>query len=401
MHILAGQVEIVTGGMFAKFSIVAVVSIGIAVMLALGLLRIVFNISLRNFLAVTYALILLLSLFSSSEFLAIAFDASGTTTGAMTVPFILALALGISSLKAGKASEEDSFGLLGIASTGAILAVLLLNILVAPGKITGSLADKLIQSTSLWGPFLQAMPATIQEVLLALSPLLALFCFANLCFFKLSRKGFQKIIKGLVFTFVGFVLFLIGVNAGFMDVGTILGQSIASLGSPGLVISLGFILGLVVILAEPAVYVLTEQIENVTSGYLKKPLILGTLSLGVAFAVGLSMLRILVPEIQLWYYLLPGYIISIAMTFFVPKLFIGIAFDSGGVASGTMTATFILAFAQGVAEAVEGADVLIDGFGVISMAALTPVIALQTLGLIFKLKAAKGGVETSGQQADS
>jgi hypothetical protein len=186
-----------------------------------------------------------------------------------------------------------------------------------------------------------------------------------------------------------------------MDVGTILGQSIASLGSPGLVISLGFILGLVVILAEPAVYVLTEQIENVTSGYLKKPLILGTLSLGVAFAVGLSMLRILVPEIQLWYYLLPGYIISIAMTFFVPKLFIGIAFDSGGVASGTMTATFILAFAQGVAEAVEGADVLIDGFGVISMAALTPVIALQTLGLIFKLKAAKGGVETSGQQADS
>jgi hypothetical protein len=206
-----------------------------------------------------------------------------------------------------------------------------------------------------------------------------------------------KISKGLIYTFLGLVLFLTGVNAGFMEIGSAVGYGVAALDNNWVLILTGFILGLVVILAEPAVYVLTEQIENVTSGYVKRNVILFTLSIGVAFAVALSMLRIVVPQIQLWHYLLPGYLVSIALTYIVPKLFVGIAFDSGGVASGPMTATFILAFAQGAAESMEGANVLIDGFGVIAMVALTPLIALQVLGLIFKLKTVKGGLEEDGE----
>jgi hypothetical protein len=187
-------------------------------------------------------------------------------------------------------------------------------------------------------------------------------------------------------------MFLTGVNAGFMDVGTIVGYQVASLENKAFLIIVGFVLGLVTVLAEPAVYVLTHQIEDVTSGYVKRKVVLFALSIGVGFAVALSMIRIMLPQVQLWHYLLPGYIISIGMAYFVPKLFVGIAFDSGGVASGPMTATFILAFANGAAEAIEGANVLVDGFGMIAMVALTPIIALQVLGLIFKVKSAKEGV---------
>ena len=198
---------------------------------------------------------------------------------------------------------------------------------------------------------------------------------------------------GILFTFIGLVMFLVGVNAGFMDVGTAVGHSIALLDNKIYVVLVGFLLGVVTIMAEPAVYVLTHQIEEVTSGYVKRSVVMVTLTLGVGAAVALSMIRILIPELQLWQYLLPGYIISIVMTYLEPKLFVGIAFDSGGVASGPMTATFILAYAQGAAEAIEGANVLIDGFGMIAMVAMTPLIALQILGFIFKLKTKKGGVE--------
>jgi hypothetical protein len=195
------------------------------------------------------------------------------------------------------------------------------------------------------------------------------------------------------------VLFLVGVNAGFMDVGSVIGHKLASFENKSIVIIIGFVLGLLTILAEPAVHVLTNQIEDVTSGYVKKKVVLVALSIGVGFAVALSMIRIIIPEIQLWHYLLPGYIIAIAMTYFAPKLFVGIAFDSGGVASGPMTATFILAFAQGAADRIEGANVLVDGFGVIAMVALTPLITLQALGLIYKIKSVKGGLENSGKHS--
>lgn len=397
LHVLAGQVATVTSGVISKASIVVVVSVGIAVLLSIGLLRIIFNKPLHKLLTILYLIIFILAIFTSPEFLAISFDASGATTGALTVPFILALALGVSALKeSGKQSEEDSFGLVAIASAGAIIAVMIMSILAQVKKITGSLASELVDSSSIIAPFINEMPKVAGEILLALLPLVVLFFIFQVISFRLSNRNFIKILKGLIYTFVGLVLFLVGVNAGFMDVGSIVGHSVASLQKEWIIILVGFILGLVTILAEPAVYVLTHQIEDVTSGYIKRPVVMVALSLGVALAVALSMVRIVVPEIQLWHYLLPGYIIAVGLSYFVPKLFVGIAFDSGGVASGPMTATFILAFSQGAAEAIEGANVLAEGFGMIAMVALMPLITLQILGLLFKIKSTKGGLEGNG-----
>ncbi|MFY9427782.1 MAG: DUF1538 family protein, partial [bacterium] len=311
---------------------------------------------------------------------------------------ILALGVGISVLKKdSEASEEDSFGLLGMASAGVIIAVLLAGIGSKNLVITGSLEHKVTASASLLAPFLEQLPVITREALYALLPLVVIFFLFQQIAFKLSKKTAQRITKGLLYTFIGLVLFLTGANAGFMDVGSIIGYSLTARGNKLFVVIVGFVLGVVTVLAEPAVYVLTHQVEDVTSGYVKRRLVLVALSLGVGSAVALALLKIIVPGIQLWHYLLPGYIISVVMTFFVPPLFVGIAFDSGGVASGPMTATFILAFSQGVAEATAGADVLLDGFGTIAMVALTPLIALQVLGLIYKVKTVKGGIEADDE----
>ncbi len=396
LHILAGQVDSVSSGLISKGSIVVIVSIGIATMLAVGLCRIVYNFPLYKVLTIAYGIIFILAFMTTPEFLAISFDASGATTGALTVPFILALAMGVSKLKKdSKASEKDSFGLVAIASTGAIISVMIMSIISKTEEVTGSLEDVGI-SGSVISPFIHEFVKVGPEIFIALLPILILFLIFHKKPFDLPRREVRKILFGILFTFIGLVIFLVGVNAGFMDVGTVIGHSIAMLENKMYVIIVGFILGLVTILAEPAVYVLTHQIEGVTSGYVKRSVVMIALAIGVGMAVALSVIRILIPELQLWQYLLPGYIISIALTYFAPKLFVGIAFDSGGVASGPMTATFILAYTQGAAEAVEGANVLIDGFGTIAMVAMTPLIALQILGLIFKIKSRKGGLENNG-----
>lgn len=397
LHILAGQINSVSSGLISKGSIVVIVSIGIAIMLAVGLGRIVYNIPLYKLLTIIYGIIFMLACITSREFLAISFDASGATTGALTVPFILALAIGVSQLKKDcKASERDSFGLVAIASTGPIISVMIMSIISKMDKISGDLESGRI-SDSIIAPFIHEFPKVGIEIIIALLPILILFLVFQRISFKLPKRAVRKILFGVLFTFIGLVIFLVGVNAGFMDVGSVIGYSIATLDSKKYVILVGFILGVVTILAEPAVYVLTHQIERVTSGYVKRSVVMFTLAIGVGIAVALSVIRILIPELQLWQYLLPGYIISIALSYFAPKLFVGIAFDSGGVASGPMTATFILAYTQGAAEAVEGANVLVDGFGVIAMVAMTPLIALQILGLIFKIKSKKGGFENNGQ----
>ena len=393
LHILAGQVDIVTSGVISKLSIIVVVSLGIALMLALGLLRIVLNGSLRRFLTIAYLVILGLAAFTPSEYIAIAFDASGATTGALTVPFVLALALGVASVKKdSKAAEEDSFGLVGIISAGAIMGVMLMSVIVRPGEIIAGLDPHSSVSTSILGPFVQKTPIVAGEISIALLPLTAIFLILQARSFHLSRSAFMKIMKGLVYTFIGLVLFLVGVNAAFMDVGAVVGYSVASSRNGVSIIVIGFVLGLVTVLAEPAVHVLTHQIETVTSGYVKRSVVMAAFSIGVGLAVALSMARIAIPGIQLWHFLLPGYVAAIGATYLVPQLFVGIAFDSGGVASGPMTATFILAFSQGAAEAIEGANVLIDGFGVIAMVALAPLITLQALGYIFKVKSVKEGI---------
>lgn len=241
------------------------------------------------------------------------------------------------------------------------------------------------------GPFLEAIGHTAFESLMAITPIVITFLIFNKIFFKIDKKIFRKTMVGVLYTFLGLVLFLIGVNTGFMDLARIMGQTIASMDAAAVILPiLGLILGMVVVLAEPAVYVLSNQVEEVTTGSISRKMILITLSIGVAIAVSLSMVRILVPWLRLWMFIVPGFLLALAMSFKVPEIFVGIAFDSGGVASGPMTATFILALSQGVAESVPTANVLVDGFGIIAMVAMTPVVAIMVLGRIYDRKRRKG-----------
>ncbi|MBC7086886.1 MAG: DUF1538 domain-containing protein [Tissierellales bacterium] len=385
--VLVNQVNLVTSGQISGNSILITVSIGLAIMLSLGFLRIFYNIPLYKVLFALYLIIFGLAIFTSHEFLAISFDASGSTTGILAVPFILSLSVGISKLKKdSKASEKDSFGLVAIASTGAIISVLLLGIFSDTNEFSAGLDPGVSESNSIIKSFIDIIPNHLIESLMAILPLLIILLVLQKISFKLKKKELRKILTGFAFTFTGLVIFLIGVNAGFMDVGTSIGNNLALLDNKAYIIIIGFVLGLVTILAEPAVYVLTNQIEDVTSGYVKRKAVLIPLAIGVGLAVALSVIRVLVPGIQLWHYLLPGYILCLSMMFFIPKLFVGIAFDAGGVATGPMTATFILAFIQGAAHAFEGADLVIDGFGMIAMVAMTPIITLEALGLVFAIK---------------
>ncbi len=396
--VLANQVDEVTSGTISSVVILVVVSVGLAVMVALGFIRIFYNVPLYKILFVLYLLIFGIAIFTSPEFLAVAFDASGATTGILAVPFILSLSVGISALKKdSKASEKDSFGLVAIASTGAILSVMLLNIISNTTEFSVGLGSAKSEATSVFGAFLAIAPGTLTEGILALLPLLVAFLVLQLLWFKLDKKASKKILKGFLYAFLGLILFFLGVNAGFMEVGIILGSQLASMESSVFVIVVGFVIGFVTIAAEPAVYVLTYQIEDVTSRYVRRKSVLIALTIGVGLAVALSVVRILVPAIQLWHYLLPGYIIAIALSFIVPKLFVGIAFDAGGVATGPMTATFILAYTQGVADTFEGASLLVDGFGMISMVALFPIITLEILGLLYKVKSRKSEVDIKCQ----
>ena len=386
--VLGDQIEQASGGTMNSSFIVYMVSIGVGFMISLGVFRLLRDKpSFSMFMASTYAAILVLALFVAEEFLAISFDASGATTGALTTPFILAISLGLSKVKGGKNSEENSFGLVGVMSSGPILAIMLISILSGQKNIQGDVGQ-FVPTKGIIEPILYILPHVLLESLVALLPIVALFFIYNFVKFKRDKEQLGGIIKGLVFTLIGLTLFLTGVNSGFMDMGRILGMELAGM-APWILVGVAFVIGLIVVLVEPAVHVLGEQIEEVTSGHIPVKLIRMTLSLGVGTAIALSMVRILVPEVKLWYFLLPGFAIAILLSFRVDPIFVGIAYDAGGVASGPMTATFVLAFAQGAADMTPTANVLIDGFGVIAMVAMAPVVSIMILGTAFKHKEAR------------
>ena len=395
--VLANQVAFVTLKQITSFELLAVVSVGLAILVALGFVRIFKSIPLYRWLMACYIIVFFLGLFTTPEFLAIAFDASGATTGILAVPFILALSVGVAALrKDSKASEKDSFGLVAITSVGAILSVEVLSILSGTQEYaTASLEPVRIASPSIFGPFVTLVPDAVWESFVSILPLLVALIALQRFLFKLARKPYYRMLKGFAYAFVGLFMFLVGVNGGFMEVGSEIGYRLAKMDNKLPLLVTGFALGFFTIVAEPAVFVLTHTIEEVTAGYVKRKAVGLALSIGVGIAVALAIIRILVPTIKLWHYLLPGYIVALSMMFFVPKLFVGIAFDAGGVATGPMTATFILAFTQGAAGAFEGANVLSDGFGMIALVAMTPIITLQTLGLIFQARSKKEGVEAS------
>lgn len=389
--ILANQVSDVMDGLLSPFFIVAVVSLGVGVMIGIGFLRVLMDKKLSNMFIIAYMIIFGLFFFVSEEFQAISFDASGATTGAMTTPFILALGLGVSKMKGSNRAEEDSFGLVGAASAGPIWSLMLMSLILGLNNVQGS-AVAFIPESGIFGPIVYAFPNVIKESLMALIPISLLFYSFNHFWFKRSMSEVKVIFKGLALAFIGLVLFLVGVNAGFMDMARIVGSSLASMDSKLILPIFGFVIGMVVVLAEPAVYVLSNQVEEVTAGSIPRKLILATLSIGVAFAVMISMIKIMYVDVKLWMFIIPGFAISLYLSKKIPPIFVGIAFDSGGVASGPMTATFVLALTQGVASAIPTADVLIDGFGVIAMVAMMPVLGISILGLIYEKKSKKEGV---------
>lgn len=394
--ILANQVSTTWGGVIEAMFIVLVVSLGVGLMVGLGFLRMLFDKPMPVMFAIFYLSMFVMFLFVPEQFQAIAFDSSGATTGAMTTPFLLALGLGVSRRKGSVESEKDSFGMVGTASMGPILAVMIMSLFVKVDPNTMVEETFEIQQGIL-APILHAIPPMLKDSLIALAPLAILFFIVNHFKFKLKRRPFRRIIVGLIYTFIGLVMFLVGVHSGFMDIAALFGQEIALHPNQLLLPAVGFLIGMVVVLAEPAVYVLSMQVQDVTAGHIPRKMILIALSIGVAIAVALAMLRIMIPWLKLWMLLVPGFLTIILISFRIPDIFVGIAYDSGGVASGPMTATFILAMTQGAARVLPTANVVIEGFGVIALVAMMPILAIMVLGLLFKARAKKEGIQSESK----
>lgn len=366
--------------------IILAVASGVGVFLVIALLRMLFGIALSHMLIVFYILVFILTLFVPADFLAVAFDSGGVTTGPMTVPFIMALGIGISAIRSDKHAADDSFGLVSLCSIGPILAVLILGMTFKPDQ-TESVSESIpiIDNTvELLRLFTAELPTYIKEMAVSLFPIVLFFGIFQLISRDLNKKALIRIAIGLVYTYVGLVLFLTGVNVGFMPAGNYLGQTIAGLPYSWIIIPIGMVIGYFIVLAEPAVFVLTRQVEEITSGAISANAMSLSLSIGVAFSIGIAMLRVLTGISVMWF-IVPGYAVALILSFFVPKIFTAIAFDSGGVASGPMTATFLLPFAMGACQ-VAGGNIITDAFGVVAMVAMTPLITIQIMGLVFRIK---------------
>jgi hypothetical protein len=381
LQVLAEQVPSVP-----NLVIIVSVAAGVGLFLALAFLRILYQIPLNLLFMVFYILIFIMTIFASESYLAVAFDSGGVTTGPITVPFILALGVGLSSVLGGKSSHDDSFGLVALCSIGPIIAVMIMGMFFSSSSIRyGSKVSMNISGPSeLISIFAHGLQEFANDVIIALSPIIVFFIIFQFAVLKLSTPQLVKITVGLIYTFVGLVLFLAGANVAFIPVGKFIGETVGSFPNNWILIPLGALMGFFVVAAEPAVHILNNQVWNMTAGAISKKAMMASLSIGVAISIAIAMARILF-HISIWYVLLPGYGLALLLTFFAPKVFTAIAFDSGGVASGPMTATFLLAFAMGACDAV-GGNLLTEAFGIVAMVAMTPLITIQVLGVIYKLK---------------
>ena len=383
LQVLAGQVQSIPNSVLI-FSVAG----GVGLFLVLALLRMLLGIRLRTVLLVCYILVFLLAYFAPKDFLAVAFDSGGVTTGPMTVPFIMAFGVGISAIRSDRKANDDSFGLISLCSVGPILAVLALSLIFRPdGAAYEAAAVENAENSVVMGrSFLAGFPVYAREIGVAVLPIAAFFGLFQIIRLRLQRGPLIRIGVGLVYTYVGLVLFLTGVNVGFMPAGSYLGATLAGLSYRWIIIPLGMLIGYFIVKAEPAVYVLMRQVEELTDGAVQGKTLQACLSIGVAASIGLAMTRVLTGISILWF-VVPGYAIALGLSFFVPDMFTGIAFDSGGVASGPMTATFLLPFATGACVAL-GGNVVTDAFGVVAMVAMTPLIAIQFLGIAYRLRSA-------------
>ena len=369
--------------------LILTVAAGVGIFLVVAFLRILFGWQLRWLLIVFYLALFALAQLVPDSFVPVAFDSGGVTTGPITVPFIMALGLGLTAVRGDKDAEDDSFGLVALCSIGPILSVLILGLLYDAGDAayTSTVIPEITDTRELWMVFFRALPEYAEEVLLALAPILAFFLVFQVAMLHLRRRAIIKIVVGIVYTFIGLTLFLTGVNVGFMPAGSYIGGELGGLDFSWVLVPIGALIGYFIVKAEPAVAVLNKQVEEVTGGTISQGTMMMGLSIGMAVSVGVSMLRVLtgIPVMAL---LLPGYAVALILSFFVPPIFTAIAFDSGGVASGPMTATFLLPLAMGACEAA-GGNILTDAFGVVAMVAMTPLITIQIIGLIYRLRTGK------------
>ena len=377
LQVLANQVSAVMNGTL----LICTVGVGVGAFLVVAIMKIVFKQSLSHILMLFYmllfALALMLVVSGNEALLPMAFDSGGVTTGPITVPFIMALGVGISRVLGDRRSKENSFGLVALCSVGPILAVLVLGIF-SSSDLTYAVPDYTV-SGDVAGAFAHTAAHTCREVAIALGMIVVFFLVCQVLFLKLNRRQMARIAVGVIFTYIGLVMFLTGVNVGFMPIGYKLGVALAGFSNAALVV-FGLVAGVLVVLAEPAIHVLTVQVEDVTGGAVTKRSMLIGLCIGVGAALTLSMIRI-VYDFSLVYYLIPGYFLSLALSLFVPPVYTGIAFDSGGVASGPMTSGFILPFAFGACVSLQGPEaVLRDAFGVVALVAMAPLITIQLLG---------------------
>ena len=369
-----------------KTVLIVTVSVGVGLFLMLCMVRILFSVSLRLLLIVFYALLFLGAFLSDAGFLSVAFDSGGVTTGPMTVPFIMALGVGVASIRSDENAKADSFGLVALCSIGPVMAVMLLGAIYPTdtqadvGMVIGGFET----TVELGGAYLRSLPTYMLEVAMALLPIFVFFLLFQVFSLRLRRLPLTKIVMGVGYTFLGLVLFLTGVNVGFSPLGYVLGKELVTSGLSALLIPLAMLMGWFIIDAEPAVHILNKQVEELTSGAISAKAMGLSLSVAVALANGLAMVRVLT-GIPILYFLLPGYAVALGLSFFVPRTFTAIAFDSGGVASGPLTATFMLPLAIGACTAL-GGNVMTDAFGLVALVAMMPLITVQVMGGIYVLK---------------
>lgn len=366
--------------------LILVVAVGVGIFLSVAVIRILKKIPLSVILIVLYVLALLLSVFVPGNFFAVAFDSGGVTTGPMTVPFIMALGVGLASVRSDKNAASDSFGLVALSSIGPIIAVLLLGLFFRPNDTDYVLSEiPLLENTlQVAKEFFLHVGTYVEEVSFSLLPLVAVFFIFQIATRRYHKRQFWRVFIGFFFTFLGLSLFLCGVGVGFAPVGKLLGETLAESTYKWLLVPIGALIGYFIVKAEPAIQVLNAQVESVTDGMVSIKAMNRAMSIGVASSVALSMLRTLL-GIPVQFILIPGYILALILSLYVPKMFVGIAFDSGGVASGPMTSTFLIPLSMGVCLST-GGDLMTDAFGVVALVALTPLIAIQIMGLSYKIK---------------
>lgn len=369
-----------------KGALIAAVSVGVGVFLALCMLRILFSISLRLLLIIFYALVFGLACFTDTGLLSIAFDSGGVTTGPMTVPFIMALGVGVASIRSDEGARDDSFGLVALCSIGPILAVMLLSFIYSAGKGEAAItaAGSMDTTVDIGRDYLGTLPHQLLEVARALLPIAAIFLLFQFISLHLQPRPLLRILIGFGYTYLGLVLFMTGVNAGFSPLGYALGEHLSDGALKYLLPPIAMLMGWYIISAEPAVHILNKQVEELSAGAISQRAMGLCLSVAISLAYGIAMLRVIF-AIPIMYFLVPGYLLALWLSFFVPKSFTAIAFDSGGVASGPLTATFMLPFAMGACQAL-GGSVMTDAFGLVALVALMPLISVQAMGGIYTLR---------------